>query len=165
MSDSNTQSRLNYTEQSPELVKKLVDLSMAIANSGDIEPGLAHLVDIRASQMNGCAFCLDMHAKEAKLDGERELRLYHLAVWRESPLFTPRERAALAFTEALTRIAPSGISDELYTEVREQFSDKELSTLTFRVMAINAWNRANVAFRNAPGTMDKAFGLDKAGLS
>jgi len=165
MSHTNAQSRLNYVQQSPELVKKLQDFSKAIANSGHIEPGLAHLVDIRASQMNGCAFCLDMHVKEARLDGERELRLYHVAIWRESPLFTPKERAALALTEALTQIAPSGISDELYAEVRGQFSEKELSTLTFRVMGINAWNRANVAFRPTPGAGDKAFGLDKAGLA
>jgi AhpD family alkylhydroperoxidase len=165
MSHTNAQSRLNYIEQSPELVKKLQDFSMAIANSGHIAQGLSHLVDIRASQMNGCAFCLDMHAKEAKLHGERELRLYHVAIWRESPLFTPKERAALAWTEALTQIAQTGISDELYAEVREQFSEKELSTLTFRVMGINAWNRANVAFRPTPGAHDKAFGLDKAGLA
>src|SRR5579885_3386177 len=120
MSHPNAPSRLNYQQQSPELVKKLVDLSAAIASSGQIERGLSHLVDIRASQMNGCAFCLDMHVKEAKLHGERELRLYHVAIWRESPLFNARERAALAWTEALTRIAPTGISDELYAEVREQ---------------------------------------------
>jgi len=165
MSHTNAQSRLNYMQQSPELGKKLVDFSMAIANSGHIEQALSHLVDIRASQMNGCAFCLDMHVKEAKLHGERELRLYHVAIWRESPLFTPKERAALAWTEALTQIAPTGVSDEIYAEVREQFSEKELSTLTFRVMGINAWNRANVAFRTTPGAQDKAFGLDKAALA
>lgn len=164
MNHSNAQPRLNFSEQSPELVRKLQDLSMAIANSGHIEPQIAYLVDIRASQMNGCAFCLDMHVKEAKLHGERELRLHHVATWRESPLFTPKERAALAWTEALTRIAPTGISDELYAEAREQFSEKELSTLTFRVMGINAWNRANVAFHTPPGVLDKVLGLDKAGL-
>jgi AhpD family alkylhydroperoxidase len=152
-------------EHAPDLVKKLVDFSQAMSKSGRLEPKLALLVDIRASQMNGCAFCLDMHVKEAKLHGERELRLHHVAIWRESPLFTPKERAALAWTEALTHIAPTGISDELYAEVREQFSEKELSTLTFRVMGINAWNRANVAFRTTPGAHDKAFGLDKAGLA
>jgi AhpD family alkylhydroperoxidase len=162
---SHTRSRLSFAEQSAELVKKLQDFSIAIVKSGHIDTGLALLVDIRASQMNGCAFCLDMHVKEAKLHGERELRLYHVAIWRESPLFTPKERAALAWTEALTRMAPTGISDELYAEMREQFSEKELSTLTFRVMGINAWNRANVAFRTAPGVLDKAFGLDKAALA
>lgn len=165
MSHGNTQPRLNYAQQSPDLVKKLQELSMAIANSGHIERALSYLVDIRASQMNGCAFCLDMHVKEAKLHGERELRLYHVAIWRESPLFTAKERAALAWTEALTQIAPTGISDELYAEAREQFSEKELSTLTFRVMGINAWNRANIAFRTPPGVHDKTFGLDKAGLA
>jgi AhpD family alkylhydroperoxidase len=165
MSHPNAQPRLNYMEQSPDLAKKLVELSTAIARSGHIEPKLSHLMDIRASQMNGCAFCLDMHVKEAKLHGERELRLYHVAIWRESPLFTPKERAALALTEALTHIADTGISDELYAEVREQFSEKELSTLTFRVMVINAWNRANIAFRTPPGSGDKALGLAKAGLA
>lgn len=165
MSHTNAQSRLAFSEQSPELVKKLLDLTFAIASSGHIDPVLSHLVDIRASQMNGCAFCLDMHVKEAKLHGERELRLYHVAIWRESPLFTPKERAALAWTEALTQIAPTGVSDTLYSEVRAQFSEKELSTLTFRVMCINAWNRVNVAFRTTPGAQDKAFGLDKAGLT
>ena len=165
MSHTNTQPRLSYAQQSPELVKKLQDLSMAIIKSDLIDPTLAFIVDIRASQMNGCAFCLDMHVKEAKIHGERELRLHHVAIWRESPLFTDKERAALAWTEALTQIAPTGVSDALYAEACEQFSEKELSTLTFRVMTINAWNRANVAFRTTPGVLDKVFGLDKAGLS
>lgn len=165
LSHTGAQSRLSFQQQSPDLVRKLQEFSMAVARSGHIEPGLALLVDIRASQMNGCAFCLDMHVKEAKLHGERELRLYHVAIWRDSPLFTPKERAALAFTEALTQIAPDGISDELYAELREQFSEKELSTLIFRVMGINAWNRANVAVRSMPGTADRVFGLDKAGLA
>ena len=165
MSHTNAQPRLSFFEQSSDLVKKLQEFSMATARSSDIDPALFLLVDIRASQMNGCAFCLDMHVKEAKLHGERELRLYHVAVWRESPLFTARERAALAWTEALTQIAPTGISDELYAQMREQFSEKELSTLTFRVMGINAWNRVNVAFRSVPGVHDKAYGLDKAGLA
>ncbi|MCZ7564372.1 MAG: carboxymuconolactone decarboxylase family protein [Burkholderiales bacterium] len=165
MSHTNVQCRLSHIQQSPELVKKLQDFSMAIVNSGHMEPGLGHLVDIRASQMNGCAVCLDMHVKEAKLHGERELRLYHVPTWRESPLFTAKERAALAWTEALTQIAPTGISDDLYAKVREHFNEKELSTLTFRVMGINAWNRVNVAFRPTPGAHDKTFGLDKAGLA
>jgi AhpD family alkylhydroperoxidase len=165
MNQHTSQSRLNFAEQSPELVKKLQDFSIAVAKSGHLDTRLACLVDIRASQMNGCAFCLDMHVKEAKLHGERELRLHHVAIWRESPLFTAKERAALAFTEALTRMAPTGISDELYAELREQFSEQELSTLTFRIMGINAWNRVNVAFRTTPGIRDKVFGLDRAGLA
>jgi len=165
MRDSVPQSRLNYGEQSPALLKKLQELGMAIDKTGQLEPLTGFLVDIRASQMNGCAFCLDMHVKQAKLHGERELRLYHVAIWRESPLFTPKEKAALALTEALTQIAPTGISDGLYDEVRAQFDEKQLSTLVFRIMVINAWNRANVAFRTTPGVLDKAFGLDKAGLA
>ncbi|MGD8380167.1 MAG: carboxymuconolactone decarboxylase family protein [Gammaproteobacteria bacterium] len=165
MSRDNAPARLSLADQAPELLHKLQDLSMAVTDGGHLESELLYFVDIRASQINGCAFCLDMHVKEAKLKGERELRLHHVAIWRESPLFSARERAALAWTEALTRIEPVGISDALYAEVREQFSEKELALLTFRVMGINAWNRANVAFRTRPGILDKAFGLDQAGLS
>jgi AhpD family alkylhydroperoxidase len=153
--------RLDYARLSPELFKKYLDFSMAFR----MDEGLGLLVDIRASQLNGCAFCLDMHVKQAKLHGERELRLHHVAIWRESPLFTPKERAALAWTEALTRIDPAGVSDAVYGEVREFFPEAELSELTFRVAAINGWNRMNVAFRTTPGTKDAMYGLDKAGLT
>ena len=156
--------RINYAQHSPEQFKKYLDFSLA-SKSGSIEKSLAHLVDLRASQLNGCAFCVDMHVKEARIDGERELRLHHVAVWRESPLFNPRERAALAWTEALTRLSPEGASDTLYAEVREQFSEKALADLSFLIMAINGWNRASIAFRSVPGSMDKVYGLDKAGLS
>ena len=153
--------RLDYSRLSADLFKKYLDFSMAFR----MDESLALLVDIRASQLNGCAFCLDMHVKQARIHGERELRLHHVAIWRESPLFTPKERAALAWTEALTRIDPAGVPDENYTEVREQFSEAELSDLTFRVAAINGWNRMNVAFRTTPGAKDAMYGLDKAGLS
>lgn len=155
--------RINYAQLSPELFKSLMGFSMEV-KKGSIEQSILDLVDIRASQINGCAFCLDMHSKEAKLHGERELRLYHLAAWRESTLFSPRERAALAWTEALTKLAEGGVSDEIYQRVRGLFSEKELSDLTFQIMVINSWNRASVAFRAVPGSADKAFGLDKAGL-
>jgi AhpD family alkylhydroperoxidase len=156
--------RLNYAAQSPELFKKLADLSTAI-RKGSLEEQIINLVEIRASQLNGCGFCLDMHVKEAKIRGERELRLHHLATWHESPLFEPRERAALAWTEVLTRLPEGGVPDNLYERVQSQFSEKELSDLTFSVMAINAWNRAGVAFRAVPGSADKLYGLDRAGLS
>ena len=156
--------RLNYMQQSPELFKKFLDFSMALKTSG-VDETTAHLVELRASQLNGCGFCVDMHAKQARMGGERELRLHHIAIWRESPLFSPRERAALAWTEALTQIAPQGVSDAVYAEVREQFSEKELTELTYLVMSINGWNRINVAFRSVPGSHDKAFGLDKSGLA
>jgi AhpD family alkylhydroperoxidase len=156
--------RLNYAAQSPELFKKLADLAAAIRKSS-IEETIINLVEIRTSQLNGCSFCLDMHVKQARLHGERELRLYHVATWRESLLFEPRERAALAWAEVLTRLPESGVPDDLYERVRGQFSEKELSDLTFAVMAINAWNRAGVAFRTVPGSADKVYGLDKAGLN
>ena len=155
--------RLDYFAQSKVLAEKLSALSIASKKEGSIERGLLHLVDLRASQLNGCAFCVDMHAKEAKLGGERELRLYHLPVWRESPLFSARERAALAWTEAVTRI-DGDIPDEIYATVREQFSEKEISDLTFAIAVINAWNRLGISFRAVPGSADAAYGLTRAGL-
>jgi AhpD family alkylhydroperoxidase len=156
--------RIDYQKQSPELFKKLNEFSMAFKHSAIEEP-IRALVEIRASQMNGCAFCVDMHVKEATIHGERPLRLHHIATWRESQLFSPRERAALAWTEILTEIPAQGVPDEIYERVLTQFSEKELSDLTFKVMSINAWNRVNVAFHVVPGTYDKAFGLDKSGLA
>ena len=156
--------RLNYAQQSPELFKKFMEFSMALRSSV-IDEKLQALVEIRASQINGCGFCLDMHVKQAKIHGETELRLYHVAIWRESNLFVPRERAALAWTEALTKLPEGGIPDEIYERVRGQLSEKEISDLTFVVMAINAWNRVNVGFKTVPGSADKAYGLDKAGLN
>ena len=155
--------RINAMQQSSELFRKFVEFSMLEKNSA-IEQKILDLVHIRASQINGCGFCLDMHVKEAKLHGERELRLHHLPIWRESTLFSPRERAALAWTEILTRLPEHGVPDDVYDRVRTQLSEKELSDLSFSVMAINAWNRLNVGFRTAPGSADKAYGLDKAGL-
>jgi AhpD family alkylhydroperoxidase len=156
--------RIDYQKQSPELFKKFVEFSLALKHSA-IEESIRDLVDIRASQINGCAFCLDMHVKEATMHGERPLRLHHVATWRESTLFSPRERAALAWTESLTQIPAQGVPDDIYERVRTQLSEKELSDLTFLVMSINAWNRVNVGFRVVPGTYDKAFGVDKSGLS
>jgi len=156
--------RINYMQKSPALFKKYLDFSLAIKDAS-IEPELSHLVDVRASQLNGCAFCLDMHVKEAKIHGERELRLHHVAIWHESPLFSARERAALAWTELLTRIPPQGVADADFAAARAVFSEQELSDLSFRVVAINGWNRINVAFRNVPGSYDAAYGLDKAGLN
>ncbi|MBB5215286.1 carboxymuconolactone decarboxylase family protein [Parapusillimonas granuli] len=156
--------RINYIQQSPELFKKFLEFSNALKNSA-IEEAIRDLVSIRASQLNGCGFCLDMHVKEAHIHGERPLRLYHVATWRESTLFSPRERAALAWTEVLTKLPDHGVPDEIYERVLTQFNEKELSDLTFAVMVINGWNRANVAFRTVPGSADKAFGLDKANLA
>jgi AhpD family alkylhydroperoxidase len=156
--------RINYMKESPDFSKKLIELSMQEKESS-IEESIRHLVHIRASQMNGCGFCLDMHVKEAKIHGERELRLYHTAIWRESTLFSPRERAALEWTELLTKMPEQGVPDDIFNRVRGQFSENELSDLTFSVIAINAWNRINVAFKTVPGSADDAYGLTKAGLS
>jgi AhpD family alkylhydroperoxidase len=122
-------------------------------------------VNIRTSQINGCAFCVDMHSKEAKIHGERELRLYHVAIWRESNLFDARERAALEWAEALTQLPPHGVPDAVYDSVRAVFSERELSDLSYSVMAINGWNRLSIGFRSVPGSRDALYGLTKAGLS
>ncbi|MEL6328581.1 MAG: carboxymuconolactone decarboxylase family protein [Planctomycetota bacterium] len=142
---------------------QLERLSVDLHAAG-LEATLLDLVEIRASQLNGCAFCIDMHSKSAKLHGERELRLYALPAWRESPLFTDRERAALAWTEALTRIDDSGVPDEPFEQARSQFSESELVDLTLVISVINAWNRLNVAFRPVPGSLDVHLGLSAAGL-
>jgi AhpD family alkylhydroperoxidase len=153
--------RINYNQHSPNLIKKLLELSQLNAES--LDRSLIDLVHIRASQINGCAFCLDMHVKEAKIHGERELRLYHLAIWRESPLFSARERAALEWTEAVTELS-AAIPDSLYERVREHLSEKEMSELTFAIGAINFWNRLNISSPTTPGSLDAMLGLSKAGL-
>ncbi|MGM0837230.1 MAG: carboxymuconolactone decarboxylase family protein [Bacillota bacterium] len=155
--------RINYMQQSPDFFNKMMELSNTEKESS-IEEKTLHLVHIRASQMNGCGFCLDMHIKQAKIHGESELRLYHIPIWRESKLFSPRERASLAWTEILTKMPEQGVPDNIYDRVREQLSEKEISDLTFSIMAINAWNRINVAFKTVPGSADAAFGLNKAGI-
>lgn len=155
-------SRLNHGAESPEFIKKLVEVGMS---KSSIDPNIKNLIEIRASQMNGCTFCVDMHVKEAKIRGERELRVHHVAVWRESKLFTDKERAGLEWTELITHLSPRGISDQDYERALTFFSKKELSDLTFLIGVINVWNRLNVAFHGEPGTLDKYYGLDKAGLN
>ncbi len=156
--------RLDYFKQSPQASNKLVELTMQLSKK-PLLADLAHLIMLRASQLNGCAFCVDMHVKEAKIHGERELRLHHIAVWRESQLFSPIERAALAWTEALTQLPYHGVPESLYADVREQFSEQDLSDLSFLIVAINGWNRLNVAFQAVPGSSDEVFGLTKANLN
>lgn len=154
--------RIDYNQHSPQQVRAL--LALGGARDTAIESSIRHLVEIRAAQLNGCTFCLDMHVKQARIHGERELRLHHLAAWRESTLFSPRERACLAWTEVLTHLPAHGVPDELYERVRTQLSEKEVSDLSFIVVSINAWNRIGVAFRAVPGSSDVAYGLDKSGL-
>jgi AhpD family alkylhydroperoxidase len=156
--------RLDYYTTSPDLSKKLFELSGAV-KKGSLGNTLLDLVNIRASQLNGCALCLDMHCKEAKIHGERELRIYHIPIWRESPLFSEAEKAALEWTEAVTRLSDQGIDDEVYDRVRAQFSEKQISELTFAIGVINLWNRLNISFRTVPGSADEMLGLTKAGLN
>ncbi len=155
--------RLDYYSTSPELSKKLFELSGAVKKSS-LGNTLIDLVNIRASQLNGCALCLDMHCKEAKIHGERELRIYHIPIWRESPLFSEAEKAALEWTEAVTALSDQNVDDEVYERVRAQFSEEQLSELTFAVGVINMWNRLNISFRTVPGSADEMLGLTKAGL-
>jgi AhpD family alkylhydroperoxidase len=124
---------------------------MFVRKSSKLELSLIELVKMRASQINGCAYCIDMHSKDARAEGESEHRLYALSAWRETPFFTDRERAALAWTEAVTLVADGHVPDEVYDEVRPQFSDEELVNLTMAVVTINGWNRLAVAFRAVPG--------------
>ncbi|MBC9902707.1 MULTISPECIES: carboxymuconolactone decarboxylase family protein [Achromobacter] len=156
--------RLNYFQVSEEQSRKYLEFSMSLKKTPIVQE-VGELVDIRASQINGCGFCLDMHVKQARIAGERELRLHHIAIWRESTLFSPRERAALAWTEAVTTLSAQGVSDAVYDEARAQLSEKEISDLTLLVVGINGWNRLNVAFRTVPGSADAAYGLDKSGLN
>jgi AhpD family alkylhydroperoxidase len=158
--------RIDFFAAAPEISGKLSELSGMIRKSG-LGNTLLDLVNLRASQINGCAFCVDMHSKEATIHGERELRLHHLTVWRESSLYTARERAAMEWTEAVTRLADNNhaVPDETYLEARTHFSDAELATLTFAVAVINSWNRLAVTFRKTPGSADAFYGLDKAGLN
>jgi len=155
--------RLDYTTLSAPAAQAMMALSKAVEGL-DVDVKLRELVKIRVSQLNGCLFCLDMHVKEARLHGDRELRLHHLAVWHESSLFTETEKAALEWAELLTRFEAHGISDEAYQRALQYFSEKQLSDLTFVVLSINAWNRLGVAFRATPGAYDRLYGLDRAGL-
>ena len=142
--------RINYPQVCPDGIKAMAGLQQYVENSG-LEHNLLELVKMRASQLNGCAYCLDMHSKDARAAGETEQRLYLLNAWREAPFYTERERAALAWTERLTKIHKGPVSDELYAEVRKQFSEKELVDLTLAVIAINGWNRLAIPFRTEPG--------------
>lgn len=143
--------RLAYSQLAPDAMKAMMALERYVRGSG-LEGSLIELVKLRASYMNGCSFCVDMHTKDARLAGETEQRLYAVPVWRETPFFSPRERAALAWTEAVTDLGRSGVPDELYEATRAHFSDVELVNLTMAVIAINAWNRLAVPFRSEPGT-------------
>ena len=152
--------RLHYSQYATATYQALLALEASLK----LDNPLKDLIKIRVSQINGCVFCVDMHVKEAKLHGERELRLYHLPVWRESALFSEKERAALQWAETLTRLADHHISDADYAAVRAHFDEEELVALTHVINTINTWNRLNAAFATPAGGMDNIMGLDKAGL-
>ena len=142
--------RLDYAAAAPEVRTIMLDFWKKVEGLG-LEHSLLHLVYLRASQINGCGFCVDMHSKDMRAIGESEERVYMVSVWRESGLYSPRERAALAWTEAVTRLASQEVGDDVYAEARAQFDEKELVDLTLAIIAINGWNRLNVAFRTTVG--------------
>ena len=143
--------RLNYSQTLPEAIRPINALNH-YSNHCGLEPELLELIKLRASQLNGCAYCIDMHTKDARAHGESEQRLYALPAWRETPFFSARERAALAWTEAVTLVAEGPIEEEDYEDVREQFDERSLADLTLAIVAINGWNRLAIAFAAVPGT-------------
>lgn len=145
--------RFDFLKLSPGGYRPMQDLEQYIHQSG-LEESLLHLIRLRASQINGCAYCLDMHWKDLKSIGETDQRLYELNAWEESPFYSDRERAALAWTEAVTRVADSHVPDEIYERVRQHFSEKEMADLTLAVATINAWNRLAISARTTPGTYE-----------
>ena len=144
------ETRINLMNVNPGIVQSMLGLEKQVSKSG-LDHRLLDLVRMRASQINGCAYCLDMHSKDARAAGETEQRLYGLDAWRETPYYSPRERAALDWTEALTLVTEGHVPDEVYERVRQEFSEDELAHLSLAIVAINGWNRLNVAARTVPG--------------
>jgi len=156
------QPRLDYKKLAPKAVEALYAVERYVRDSG-LEPGLLELVKLRASQINGCAYCVDMHTKDARARGETEQRLYAVAVWKEAPFFTERERAALAWAEAVTLVSRGHVPDEIYEKARREFDEKQLIDLTMAVIAINGWNRLAVGFRALAGTYEPGAHQEAAG--
>ena len=156
------QERFQYGKAYPEAFKAMLALSQAVEKTG-LTPQLSDLVNYRVSQLNSCAFCLDMHSKDLRARGETEQRLYMISAWREAPhLYSDRERAALAWAEAMTRLEDGQVPDEVYEIARQEFSQAELVQLTLAIVTINGWNRFNVAFRTPAGNYKSAI-VRKAG--
>jgi len=146
------EARIKPDKIAPEAYKAVLQVQAYINNHSGLEPSLLNLIYLRASQINGCAYCIDMHTKDARALGETEQRLYELNAWRETPFFSERERAALAWTEAVTLVSQTRVPDEVYQEAKKRFTDHELVNLTLAVAQINVWNRLAIAFRAVPGT-------------
>ncbi len=159
MGEVHMKPRLDYYKHFPEAFNKLVEIGNLV-NATSLNKLMIHLVMIRVSQINGCLFCIDIHSKMAKKDGEKELRLYHLTAWRNSELFNQTEKAALEWAEAVTNMNLNEVSDEIYNKTRESFSEKELVQLTMAIVEINSWNRISGIFKAEPGSLDKMYGLD-----
>lgn len=155
--------RLNYSSASAEALRPLYEAGRYLRSKTTLEPSLLHLVDLRASQMNGCAFCLAMHWREAKEAGVSDDQMHGLNAWHEAPWYSPRERAALAWTEALTDIAHTHAPDDVYEEIRKQFSEREIVDLTLAITIINSWNRFAIGFRTPPETAASVVASLKAG--
>jgi AhpD family alkylhydroperoxidase len=147
--------RISFPKVTPGGFQAMLDLSNHLGKSG-LEESLLNLICLRASQINGCAYCIDMHWKDLRAAGEGEQRLYGLDAWEESPYYSDRERAALAWTDAVTNIREGHVTDQVYDRVRKSFSEKELANLTLAITVINSWNRLNIALRTVPGTYQPA---------
>lgn len=144
---------MDYATAAPGVMRAMAQLDAYVSNCG-LEPSLRELVKLRASQINGCAYCVDLHSHDARALGETEQRLYSLPTWRESPFYSDRERAALAWTEALTLVAVDHVPDAVFEQVRPHFTDEELANLTLAIGTINAWNRFGVGFRDVPAVRE-----------
>jgi len=155
--------KLDYSKVLPKGMKAMNDLDSYSQNCG-LEPSLLDLIKLRASQINDCAYCIDMHSKDARTGGETEQRLYSLSIWRETPYYTDRERAALAFTEAVTLIAERRVPDDVYKQAQQQFSEEELVKLMLGIVTINAWNRFTI-FGDLPGSYQPNHFVTKSGQS
>jgi AhpD family alkylhydroperoxidase len=145
------QARLDAQKVSPAAYQTLLGMEMFVRKQSKLEPALIELVKIRTSQINGCAFCIDMHTKDARAEGETEQRIYALSAWEATPFFTDRERTALALTEAITLVGEGHVPDEVYERGRKSFSEEELVNLTLAIITINGWNRLAITFRYVPG--------------
>src|SRR3954465_10995685 len=159
------QTRLEAQKASPAAYQAMLGLETFVRKQSKLEPALIQLVKLRASQINGCAYCIDMHSKNARAQGETEQRLYGLTAWSETPFYTDRERAALAWTEALTLISQTHAPDDVYEQVRRHFSEVEIVNLTMAIVSINGWNRLVLGFRTVPGTYEPKARVERQAVA